>query len=128
MAVISRLADERRTVASRFGVRELPSDEDWVTTHAGAARGEGARPIPNARQAADIIRCATIGSLAPLLSAARVADIEAPATEAMITLASTVLGADVEPAGRKLDAIGVNAGNLDEARRILDSIAGARHG
>jgi hypothetical protein len=63
-----------------------------------------------------------------LLSAARVADIEAPATEAMITLASTVLGADVEPAGRKLDAIGVNAGNLDEARRILDSIAGARHG
>ena len=60
---------------------------------------------------------------------ARVAGVDVPTTEAMITLASTVLGADVEPAGRKLDAIGVNAGNLDEARRILDGIAGGqRHG
>ena len=129
MAVIARLATERRRVAARFGVRDLPDDGTWVEAHAGAARGEGARPVPDSAAAARIVRCATIGSLAPLLSAARIAGIAVPATEAMITLASTVLGADVEPAGRKLDAIGINAGNLDEARRILDTIAGSRpHG
>jgi len=129
MTVISRLAEERRKVASRFGIRDLPDDETWVTTYAGAARGEGSRPVPDETAASGILRCATIGSLAPLLSAARIADVEVPATEAMVTLASTVLGADIEPAGRRLDAIGVNAGNIDEARRILDSIAGAsRHG
>jgi hypothetical protein len=129
MTVISRLADERRRVASRFGVRDLPDDETWVATHAGMGRGEGSRPVPDETAASGIIRCATVGSLAPLLSAARIAGIDVPATESVITLASTVLGADIEPAGRRLDAIGVNAGNIDEARRILDSIAGAsRHG
>ncbi|MCB1430751.1 MAG: hypothetical protein KDJ66_16760 [Nitratireductor sp.] len=129
IAVIARLAAERRAVASRFGVRDLPDDESWIEAHAGSERGDGRRPVPEPEQAAGIIRCATIGSLAPLLSAGRIAGVETPATSAMITLASTVLGADVEPAGRKLDAIGVNAGNLEEARRILDSIAGARrHG
>lgn len=129
MEVIARLAAERRQVASRFGVRDLPDDEGWVTAHAGAPRGDGARPVPDTASAASIIRCATVGSLAPLVSAARIAGVEVPATVAMVTLVSTVLGADVEPAGRKLDAIGINAGNLDEARRILDSIAGSRrHG
>lgn len=129
MDVISSLAAERRLVASRFGVRDLPDDETWVSRHAGAARGDGARPVPDAATAARIVRCATIGSLAPLLSAARVAGVATPATQAMTTLASIVLGADVEPAGRKLDAIGITADNLEEARRILDTIArSGRHG
>ncbi|MEZ5870266.1 MAG: hypothetical protein R3D32_00200 [Nitratireductor sp.] len=129
MGVISRLADERRAVASRFGVRDLPGDDDWLLAHAGSERGTGRRPVPTAEQATAIVRCATIGSLAPLASAGRMAGIGTPATTAMITLASTVLGADVETAGRRLDAIGVNASNIDEARRILDAIAGARrHG
>jgi opine dehydrogenase len=128
-AVIARLALERRRVAARFGVRDLPDDETWIAAHAGAARGEGARPRPDRGAALHLLRCAAIGSLSPLVSAARAADEPTPATEAIITLASTVLGADIAPAGRRLDAIGVNAGNLDEARRILDSIAGSgRHG
>ncbi|MEZ5800480.1 MAG: hypothetical protein R3D29_08375 [Nitratireductor sp.] len=49
------------------------------------------------------MRCATIGSLAPLASAGRVAGIETPATTAMITLASRFASrADVELAGRGL--------------------------
>jgi len=126
LAVVSQLAEERRKVASRFGVRDLPSDEEWLDRHAGAARGDGSRPVPDRDRAQGIIRCAAIGSLAPLASAAKVAGLAVPCTDAMITLASTVLGADVGPAGRKLDAIGVNAGNLDDARRILDSISGSR--
>lgn len=126
LALISRLAGERRRVAARFGVRDLPDDDAWLNIHAGAERGDGSRPVPDARAAADILRCATIGSLAPMVSAARAASIDTPATEAVITLVSTVLGADIGPAGRKLDAIGIDAGNLDDARRILDSIAGAR--
>ncbi|HMQ57673.1 MAG TPA: hypothetical protein PKE65_03930, partial [Rhizobiaceae bacterium] len=128
-SVIARLAAERRKVAARFGVRDLPDDATWIATHAGASRGPGRRPVPDTKASAGIIRCATIGSLAPLASAARIAGIDAPATQAMITLASTVLGADIGPAGRRLDAIGIDATNLDEARRVLDAIAGAsRHG
>ena len=126
MAVIARLAGERRKVAARFGVRDLPEDEAWLEIHAGALRGSGARPVPGPAAAARMLRCATVASLAPLASAARIAGIDVPGTEAMITLASTVLGAEIGPAGRRLDAIGINAGNLDEARRILDSIAGSR--
>jgi opine dehydrogenase len=70
------------------------------------------------------VRCGTIGSLAPLQSAAQIAGIATPATSAMITLASTVLDADIESAGRRLSSIGINANNIDDARRILDSIAG----
>lgn len=128
-AVIARLADERRKVASRFGVRDLPETGEWIAIHAGAARGAGRRAVPTPKQAAAIVRCATIGSLAPLQSAARVAGIAVPATVAMIELASAVLGADIDSAGRKLESIGISSAEIDDARRILDDIAGgARHG
>lgn len=122
--IIARLADERRRVASRFGVRELPDDDTWLDRHAGSLRGEGARAVPDARSAMVAIRCGTIGSLVPLQSAACVAGLDVPATNAMITLASTVLDADIQSAGRRLGSIGISHGQIDDARRVLDAIAG----
>ena len=68
-----------------------------------------------------------IGSLTPLGSAAELAGIDVPVTRAMITLASSVLGADVASAGRRLDTIGIRSSDLNEARAAMDAIAtGAR--
>ncbi|MGI9355820.1 MAG: hypothetical protein ACR2PF_11755, partial [Rhizobiaceae bacterium] len=72
---------------------------------------------------AAIVRCATIGSLVPLASAGRVAGRRTPTTNAMITLAGNILDADIFSAGRKLETIGITAGNIEDARRILDRIA-----
>ncbi|MDP3525308.1 MAG: hypothetical protein Q8S27_12070 [Hoeflea sp.] len=124
LKIIERMAEERRLVASRFGVRDLPDTGSWISTYAGAPRGDGARRIPGQAEALGIVRCGTIGSLAPLQSAAQIAGIATPATSAMITLASTVLDADIESAGRSLASIGINASTIDDARRILDTIAG----
>lgn len=122
-AVIARLAAERAEVARRFGVRSLPSAEQWIDVYAGALKGEGRRPVPEPDEARALVRCATVGSLAPLVSAARICGVSVPATEAMVTLASAVLGADLDSAGRRLEAMGVTAAGIDDARRTLDAIA-----
>ncbi|HID68019.1 MAG TPA: hypothetical protein EYP31_07135, partial [Roseibacterium sp.] len=101
-AVIDRLAQERRAVARPFGLRDLPDTDGWVRTHAGAVRGAGARPIPDKKAANILLRDGVIGSLVPLISAARLAGIDVPVTQSMVTLASSILGADVAAAGRRL--------------------------
>lgn len=122
-AMIARLAEERRTVARAFGLHDLPDDATWIATHAGAEKGAGARPVPAPDAARQMLRDGVIGSLVPLLSAARLVGIEVPATAAMVELASTVLGADVAGAGRRLDTIGIDAADVDTARRAMDRIA-----
>jgi hypothetical protein len=126
-AVMAEMADERHRVAMRFGVRDLPSLDDWLDIHAGTTEPAKARPIPSAAQATALVRCATIGSLVPLASAARVAGVEAKTTEAMIALVSSLLGSDIAKAGRRLETIGVTADTIDDARQLSDAIAsGAR--
>ena len=126
-AVMVQMAKERHKVARIFGVRDLPDLGQWLDIHAGTAKGDGARPVPGRDEAAHIVRCATTGSLASLVSAAGVAGHDVPVTSAMIALSSSVLGADVVNAGRKLETIGINAGDAEDARRLLDDIArGAR--
>lgn len=122
-AVIAAMAAERRTVAARFGVRDLPDDEAWLDVNAGDEVGPGARPVPDQGHAVAYVRCAVIGSLVPLVSAARIAGIDVPATEAMVTLAGAALGGDLASAGRRLDTIGITADTIDDARRVMDAIA-----
>lgn len=127
LSVISAMADERSRVASKFGVRDLPTATDWLNIYAGAPKGIGSRPVPGPDEARAIVRCATLGSLAPLSSAAKVCGVATPVTDAMITLASSVLEADIATAGRRLDTIGIDATGVENARQILDDIArGAR--
>lgn len=122
-AMIARMGDERRKVAAAFGLRDLPNDEAWIAAHAGTVKGPGARPIPAPAEARQALRDGVIGSLAPLLSAARLVGLDVPATHAMVELASTVLGADVAAAGRRLETIGIDAADVDTARRAMDRIA-----
>ena len=122
-AVIAAMARERRRAAARFGVRDLPDDGEWIDAFAGAPAGEEARPAPDPAQARRLLRCAVVGSLAPLVSASEVAGTEAPVTRAMTALAQTVLGGDLACAGRRLDTVGIGAGDLDDARRAMDAIA-----
>lgn len=121
--MIARLAEERHAVARCFGVRGLPSSEDWISIHAGAPKGVGARAIPDQATAAAMLRDGIIGSLVPLISAAGLAGQEVPVTQSMVTLAATLLGADVAAAGRRLDTIGIAASDIDSARRAMDAIA-----
>ena len=120
LEVIKDLASERADVASQFGVRDLPDAEAWLDTHAGARKGDGSRPIPSPAEAASLLRDAIIGSLVPLSSAAKVAGRAVPASDAMITLASSVLDADIGSAGRRLDNIGIVADDIEDTRRLMD--------
>ena len=121
--LIDGLATERHAVAARWGVRDLPSAAQWIDAYAGSDTGAGSRPMPSQAEATAIIRCAVIGSLAPLASAARVAGVDVPLTSAMIALAAAMLGGDLLHAGRSLDAIGIATSNIDDARRTLERIA-----
>lgn len=123
LRIIEQMADERRKVAFRFGVRDLPSTDDWLATHAGAVKGDGRRPVPTHAEAKKILRDAAIGSLEPLVSAARVAGCEVPVTKSMLQMISAALGADLAPAGRRLENVGVTANDLDDARKAMDRIA-----
>ena len=123
LAVVAAMADERRRIASHWGVRELPDVDAWLDLHAGAPAGDMARPVPAASDARNLIRCAVIGSLAPLLSAAVVAGVAAPVTRAISTLADAALGDGMAGAGRRLRTIGVDAADLHDARRAMDAIA-----
>lgn len=120
------LAEERRKVGRSFGVRELPDSKSWLEIHAGKPKGEGSRPAPATAEAQSMLRCAVVGSLVPLVSAARIAGQSVPVTEGMVTVAGALLGADLSYAGRRLETIGVDVDNIDDCRRLLDHIVRGR--
>ena len=120
--IVSTLADERRAVATRWGVRNLPSTGEWLDQFAGTINGNTIRPVPDKIQADNMIRCATIGSLVPLQSAAQLAGIPVPATSAMIELAHQSIGGDLLHAGRRLDSMGFAYADLDNIRTQLDTM------
>jgi opine dehydrogenase len=124
LKVFADMAAERRLVAQSFGVRDLPDGTAWLDRFAGKASGAGSRPVPTADATSAIVRDAVVGSLCPLVSAARMISAPTPVTDAMIGLASSVLGADLSTAGRTLGAMGVSAADADSARRQLMQMAG----
>lgn len=124
LSVFADMAAERRRVAQSFGVRDLPDDSAWLDRFAGSASGAGSRPVPDVSFTDAVVRDAVVGSLCPLVSAARLAGVATPATDAMIGVASSVLKADLSTAGRALGAMGVTASDTDTARRQLMQMAG----
>ncbi len=120
--VIRALAAERAEVAGAFGIRDLPTADAWIDQYAGTSKGEGSRPIPSAVAAASLLRDAVVGSLVPLMSAATMVGKTVPTTDAMITMASSILDADIASAGRRLETIGIGAGDVDDIRRRMDTI------
>ena len=122
-ALIEKLAAERIAVAERFGVRIMPDVDSWIASYAGASKGSGCRTVPALEEAKAILRDGVIGSLVPLISAAELAGVDVPLTRAMVTIASSLLGADIASAGRRLDMIGIRDNELDSARLRMDAIA-----
>ena len=116
------LAEERRSVARAFGVRDLPQTEPWIAQFAGAERGEGARPVPDPDTARALMRDAVIGSLPPLASAAALAGVDVPQTRALMALTGALLDADIAAAGRRLETMGITAADPDTARRAMDAL------
>ncbi len=121
--LIEKLSQERCAVASVFGVRDLPDADAWIESYAGASKGDDIRPVPKAEEARKLLRDGVIGSLVPLISAGEISGIELPVTRSIVTLASTVLGADIAAAGRRLDTIGIREGDIASARAKMDIIA-----
>lgn len=125
--LMEALADERRAVASAFGVRELPDTPTWIAGYAGSDKGPSARPVPDRESARALLRDGVIGSFAPLASAAVLAGVDVPQTQALMAMTGALLDADVAAAGRRLETMGINAANADAARRAFDALtAGGR--
>ena len=125
--LITALAEERRAVAQAFGIRGLPDNDVWIATFAGAERGEGSRPVPDTDTARAMLRDGVIGSLVPLASAAELAGVAVPQTQALMATVGAILDADVAASGRRLQSVGITASNLDDARRTFDALtAGGR--
>lgn len=122
MRLIHALAAERHAVARAFGVRTLPDTNDWITQYTGTAKGDGTRPVPDRDTARVMLRDGVIGSLVPLCSAATLAGIAVPQTQAMITLSGAILDADVAASGRRLETMGITADTIDDARRHFDTL------
>ena len=122
-ALASALAEERRRVAARWGVRELPECDSWLDSHAGESAGDYSRPVPGPEDADLLVRCAVVGSLMPLMSAARIAGVKTPATRSVATLAEAALGGGLAAAGRRLESLGMDDCDIDDARRAMDAIS-----
>ncbi|MDE0530057.1 MAG: hypothetical protein OXI01_01220 [Albidovulum sp.] len=122
-ALASALAEERRRVAARWGVRELPDCESWLDAYAGDPAGDLSRPVPGPEDADILVRCAVVGSLMPLLSAARIAGVKTPATMSAATLAEASLGGGLAAAGRRLQSLGMDDRDIDDARRVMDALS-----
>ena len=125
--LIRALAEERRAVAQAYGVRGLPETETWIAAFAGADRGEGSRPVPDAETARAMMRDGVIGSLVPLVSAADLAGVAVPQTKALMATVGAILDADVAAAGRRLENMGITAKTADDARRAFDAITTGGH-
>ncbi len=123
LRLASALCAERRAVAARWGIHELPEDDTWLDIHAGAEAGDFSRQAPGAADADTLARCAVAGSLMPLVSAAETACVETPASRAMADLAIAALGGGLTATGRRLQSIGIASRALEDARRAIDAIA-----
>lgn len=122
LSMIAGLWQERCRTAQVYGVRDLPDIDTLLEQYAGAAQGEGMRAVPDAAQSHAMLRSAIIGALSPLVSAAEIAGVATPLTNSMIQLGSALLDGDLQSAGRRLDTIGIRAGNMDDARRVIDRV------
>ena len=122
------LAEERRQVATHFGVRDLPTTEKWIDQVAGGEAPADSRPVPDPDQATAMVRQGVLGSLVPLASAARLAGIPVPATKSIVQVVATVLGADLASAGRRLENIGFADADPDDVRRAVGVTGGSDSG
>ncbi len=119
--LVHQVMNERRDVARRYGIRNLPDDKNWVDVYVSSSKGDSIRPVPSEQQSLSMLRSAVTGSLIPLQSAGKLSGTPTPITDALVTLAGVLLGQDLTAIGRRLENMGASAQTSDEARRWMEN-------
>lgn len=115
VVLLERLEAEFRRVAEAYGTELLPAEE-WLDRYYGSDRGsllEAMRSVPNYRTSVaprsldhrylqEDVSC----TLVPLRELARVARVETPLADAVVTMASALTGRDFAREGRTLERLG----------------------
>lgn len=129
--VVRRLDAERVRIAFAFGVRGLRPVQDWLADTYDLD-GEDLDDVLDRMAAYDAMPAGgppsldqrthdlVATSLVPLASAAELAGIPAPATRALVDLASVLGGVDYMRHGRTLASLGLDRMSADSIRRALD--------
>ena len=127
-SVLVALDDERRRVASAYGVRGQPSLREWLENAFGVEADDVVSALDQV-PAFRSLRCpgaddvavhdATACTLVPIASAAAAVGVATPATFALIGLASALGGIDHARHGRSLAALGLDGLSSDDIRRML---------
>lgn len=133
--LLQQLDEERREVAFRYGVRDLLSTAGWLRkTYGGDSVDEieddgdlvaALRDL----EVFDEFRIGTGGgprviddvphSLVPLASAGHEAGVQTPATDTIVSLASTLAGTDFGREGRSLQTLALAGHEPGELRRVI---------
>jgi opine dehydrogenase len=130
VSVVDALDRERRAVAFQYGVGDL----DPVATAVSRAYGgegadvsavvrsvEGFDDLPVQHDHGPHVVDEVATSLVPLASAAEVAGIPTPTTDAVVGIASALAGADLARQGRTLASLGLAGQRPADLRRALAS-------
>lgn len=115
VVLLERLEEEFRRVARAYGTELLPAAE-WLDRYYGCDRGsllEAMRSVPNYRTSVapkcldhrylqEDVSC----TLVPLRQLGRLARVETPLADAVVTMASALTGRDYAREGRTLERLG----------------------
>ena len=130
------LDDERLEVAFHYGVRDLPSTADWLRSAYDVTDEQAGPDIATALADIEMFDQVAVGgpggphvtddvpyTLVPLARSGRAAGVATPATDAVIALASCLVGDDLMSAGRNPEALGLDGVRPADTRRWLKEAA-----
>lgn len=139
--VVERVDNERRRVAFRYGIRDLPRVAE-VVANAFGGEGNNLAEVVRSSEAFDEFAIVTgtgggphvaddvAYGLVPLTSAGRVAGVSTPVTDSLVGVASALADVDFVREGATLASLGLAAGLTDgesaspeELRHLLDTRA-----
>jgi len=138
--LIRALDQERRDVAFHYGVRDLPSAGDWLRTAFDPREQQDLDRADDDLAAVmadlEIFDEVTVGgtggphvtddvpnTMVPLVRAGLNAGVATPATEAVVALASCLIGDDLMSTGRSLEGLGMGGVRPADVRRRLSTAA-----
>lgn len=130
-SVLRRVDAERRRVAFRYGVRDVPSVADQVAAAFGGGGADLAAVVRSSETFDELTVPTGPGGgphvaeevpygLIPLASAGRAAGVPTPVTDSLVGLASALAGADFVRDGRTMAALALDGVAPEELRRLLD--------
>lgn len=124
-AMIDAIDQERLAVAAAYGVTASPFNEIWgqyydldgvdAFTTIRSSTGHRGQVLPDSTHHRYVSEDVPHG-LVPLLEIGRLAGIDMPATEAVVTIAGTVNGVDYRTEGRTLESVGLSDATFEELR------------